>query len=478
MKVVFLQDNGINESLAMTDISGLLKSRGHECDLFIQRNEKKFVRSVVESKPGLLIVPMDIWGERLALSIAASVKKELSVPIVFCGTYPMLFPEIINDPEVDIVVRGESEFPILDIVECLEKGEDYSDIPNLTIKRGGEIRTNEMRPLLQDLTLLPLPDRALYFKYPFMKQMSLKRFTSGRGCPNACSFCYNAKFREFFIGKGKYMRRKPVERIIAEIEDMKRLAPLRSIHFSDDIFTHDKKWVVEFCREYGKRFGDISFTCNTTVHDVDDEMLAEMKKANCSGIAIGVETGNERLRIDKLNKHYLDSQIIATAALIKKHGLYLTAFNMIALPYETIDNAFETVQLNRFIKADNVRVTFLSPIPRTAMVEDAVKDGLLEVNYEKTGMRIMTPEIHTKRDREFETLYALIDIAVLSPFWEKVVRKLLHVKIPKFMLFFLLLPRMYKEKKFFNISFLSGVIFYLNTTLPQYRTKNFNNFLP
>lgn len=478
MKIVFLQDNGINESLAVTDISGLLKSRGHECDLFIKRNEKQFVRKVAESRPGLIVVPMDIWGERVALSLASSVKEAVKAPIVFCGTYPMLFPEIINDPEVDVVVQGESEFPILDIVERLEKGEDYADVPNLTVKRGSEIRTNEMRPLLQDLTELPLPDRGLYFKYWFMKQMSLKRFTSGRGCPNACSFCYNAKFREFFIGKGKYLRRKPVARIIEEIEDMRRIAALRSIHFSDDIFTHDKKWVLEFCDEYAKHFRGIPFTCNTTVHDVDDEMLAEMKRANCSGIAIGVETGNERLRIDRLNKHYLDTQIINTAALIKKHGLYLTAFNMLALPYETIENAFETVQLNRFIKADNVRVTFLSPIPRTAMVEDAVKDGLLEVNYEETGMRIMTPEIHTRRDREFETLYALIDIALWSPFWEKMVRKMLHVKIPKPLLFFLLLPRMYKEKKFFNIKFISGFIFYLRTTLPQYRTKNFNNFLP
>ncbi|MFA6448459.1 MAG: radical SAM protein [bacterium] len=479
MKVVFLQDNGINESLAMCDVSGLLKSRGHSCDVFIKRNEKKFLRAVVESRPGLIVVPMDIWGERVALSIAAEAKQALpDAPIAFCGTYPMLFPEVINDPQVDIVIRGEAEFPILDLAERLESGADYADIPNLTVKRGGEIIENEMRTLLQDLTLLPLPDRAIYFKYWYMKQMSLKRFTSGRGCHNACSFCYNAKYKEFFKGKGRYLRRKPVSRIIEEIEDMKRLSALSSIHFSDDIFTYDKQWVMDFCREYSRRFSGIPFTCNTTVHDIDDEMMAEMKKAGCFGIAIGVETGNERLRMDKLNKMYLDSDIKRTAALIKKNGLYLTAFNMLALPYETIDNAFETVQLNREIKADNVRVTFLSPIPRTALVEDAVRDGLLDVNYEETGMRIMTPEIQTKTNREFETLYALIDVAVASPLLEKLVRRLISVRIPKPILFLFLLPRMYREKKFFNIKFISGLIFYLNTTLPQYRTKNFNNYLP
>nr|HPI75134.1 hypothetical protein [bacterium] len=58
------------------------------------------------------------------------------------------------------------------------------------------------------------------------------------------------------------------------------------------------------------------------------------------------------------------------------------------------------------------------------------------------------------------------------------VRKLLRVKIPPVVLFFLLIPRMLREKKFFKISLISGIIFFLNTTAPQYRTKNFNNYLP
>jgi len=263
-----------------------------------------------------------------------------------------------------------------------------------------------------------------------------------------------------------------------EIRRLKETGSLKSLHFSDDLFTENKKWVMSFCDEYNRNFPGLGFTCNTTVHDVDDEMLTELKKAGCTGIAIGVETGNEKLRMERLNKPYLDEDIRRTAALIKKHGLFLTAFNMLALPYETIENAFETVRLNREIKADNVRVTFLSPIPRTKLVEDAVRDGLLNVDYGQVGCRIMTPEIGMKKNEQFKTLFALIDLAVASPLLERIVRKLLRVRIPNLILFFLLLPRMYREKKFFNIRFLSGLIFYLHTTLPQYRTKNFNNFLP
>lgn len=478
MKVLFLQDNGINESLAMMDVSGLLKSKGHETLLLIQKNEKRFANKIKEYDAPLIIVPMDIWGEKKALSIAAQARQVSNARIVFCGTYPVLFPEIIDHPEVDFVVQGESEYPILELADRLAEGSDFSEIENLIIKENGQVKQNPMRPLIADLSTLPLPDRELYHRYGYIRRMSMKRFTSGRGCPNACSFCFNAKFREIFKGRGKYVRRKPVSRIIAEIQDVKSSSTLNSVHFSDDLFTQNRAWVMDFCEEYKATFRNLPFTCNTTVHDVDDEMLSKMKEAGCFGIAVGVETGNEELRIKRLNKPYKDSDIRRTASLIKKHNLFLTSFNMLALPYETIDNAFETVQLNREIKADNVRVTFLSPIPRTALVESAISDGLLSTNYEDTGSRIMTPEIKTRSNEQFETLYALFDIAVISPSLEKLVRKLLPIKIPALLKFFLFLPRVYREKKFFSISFLSGFLFYLNTSLPQYRTKNFNNFLP
>ncbi len=478
MKVLFLQDNGINESLAISDISALLKSRGHTTDLLIMRNEGHFQQRIAESNPGLVVVPMDIWGEHVALSIASTAKKAVDAPIVFCGTYPMLFPEIVEHPEVDIVVQGESEFPILDLADHLQDSASIDAIPNVSVKHDGKVIRNEMRPLLQDLTELPLPDRALYFKYRFIRQMSLKRFTSGRGCHNACSFCYNATFMASYRGKGKYIRRKPVSRMIEEIDEMRRMAPLKSVHFSDDIFTYDKNWVLDFCHQYSRRFPRVPFTCNTTVHDIDEEMVTAMKRACCFGIAIGVETGNETLRMKKLNKPYRDSDIVRTSALIKKHGLFLTTFNMMALPYETIENTFETIRFNRQIKSDNTRYTFLSPVPRTALVESAISDGLLEHDSGKAGREILAPKLQSKINRQFESLYALADIAALSPRMEKLVAKWIDRKIPRIVLILLLFPRIYREKKFLNIGLISGFIYFLHTSMPQHRTKNFNNYLP
>ncbi len=477
MKVIFLQDNGINESLSVTDVAGLLEDRGHECDLFIEHNERDFYGEVERSRPGLIVIPMDVWGEKKAIDMAGKVKQRVDAPIVFAGTYPLLMPEIIERRGVDIVCVGEAEFPILELAEHIEQGKDYYDIPNLHVRRNGDIIRNDMRPLLQDLDQLPLPDRGIYFKYRFLRDFSIKRFTSGRGCPNACSFCYNAKFREIYRGHGKYVRRKSVRRVIDEIEEMKRIAPMRSIHFSDDLFTDNKKWVLEFCREYSARF-DVPWTCNTAVHAVDEEMVDAIKRAGCFGIAMGVETGREFLRMDTLNKPYRDRQVLRVARMIKDKGLYLTSFNMIALPNESIEDALVTVRLNRFLRSDNVRVFFLSPIPRTRLTENAISEGLLRENYDREGAQVLTPEIHSSQMEKLQTLYYLYDVALISPFFEKLVTRMLGARVPGIIKFLLLLPRMLREQKFFNISLFSGIKYFLNTTLPQNRTKNFNNYLP
>jgi len=476
VNVLFIQDNGINESLSLCDCAALLRTHGHECKLLISRNERDLIGQTAAFAPDVFIIPCDIWGERAALGFCTTMKQHFNKPMVLCGTYPLLYPEVVETPDVDVVAIGESEFALLDLVEAMEANRDITNIPNLHVKQDGNIFHNPMRQLLEDLSVLPLPARDIYFHYPFMKNISLKRFTSGRGCPNACSFCYNDKFRQMYKGKGRYVRRKPVGRVIEELLWMKNNAPMDTAHFSDDLFTDDKPWVLEFCREYGAHVKR-PFTCNTTVNAVDEETVAALRSAGCSGIAIGVETGREKLRLQTLNKPFTDDEIINIAALIKKHGMILTVFTMLALPGETIEHTFETVRLTRSIHADNPRIVFISPIPRTTMTENAIRDGLLDSDYSSGPTALNTPVFKSRYHREFMNLYYLYDFALISEFAERIVRKIIRFKLPGF-LKLLVLPRMLREKRFFGIRLLSGLRFYWNTDMPQNRTKNFNNYLP
>lgn len=478
MKVLFIQDNLINESPALCDLSAVLKDAGYSCNLLIEKEEKDLFSSILEYSPDIFVIPCDVGANLWCENLAKKLKKTFKQKIIFCGTYPSFNPEIIENPNIDIVCIGEVEYAILELLNNLKENKEIKNIRNLWIKENGKIYKNDVRPLIEDLDLLPFPDRELYFKkYKTLTYFPLKKFTTGRGCPNNCSFCFNRNFKEIYQDKGTYVRRKSPQRVVEEIKRVVKKYLTKSIHFSDDLFTDNKLWVLEFCNIYKNNF-KIPFTCNTTVDTVDEEMIKAMKDANCSGIAIGVETGNEKTRLSILNKPYTTQQIIDVAKLIKKHNIYLTTFNMIGLPGEDITSAFETIKFNCKIKADNPRVNLSFAIPKTKLTEDAIKDGFLDKNFAyQVNLAISKPIFKTKYKREFENLYYLFEIAVKFEFLEKLIKLLIKLPLTKLYKILIIL-RLWREKKFFKIPITSAIKFYLKVGNPLKRTKNFNNFIP
>lgn len=478
MKVLFLQDNGINESPAIWDISSLLKSRGIDTELILENQEKNFIKKISEYSPDVFIIPADIGGEVWAEETLKKIKRIFKKPVILCGTYPTFTPEVIEKEEVEIIALGEIDYALLEFLENLRDGKEITGIKNFYIKRDGKIFKNPLRGLIENLDTLPLPDREIYFKYKFLKEFPLKKITSGRGCPNACSFCFNRNFREMYKESKIYVRRKTPERVLKEIEILvKNYSPVKSLHFSDDLFTDNKEWVLEFCKKYRELF-KIPFTCNTTVDTVDEEMIAFLKSANCSGIAVGVETGDEYLRTKLLNKPYNDEQIIKTARLIKKYKINLTTFNMICLPGESIQQAFRTVSFNRKIRVDNPRVNIAFAIPKTNFTEEAISKGYLQKDFKmRIDLEISKPVFKTRYNLQFENLYYLFALATKNKILEKIVRFLVNLPLTKFYKIFLL-SRFLREKKFFRIPLISAIKFYLNCGNPLKRTKNFNNFIP
>lgn len=482
MNVLFIQNLGINESLGLTDLSGFLKSKGHECGLLIEKNEKNFLSSIKNFSPDLFIIPWDIGMCSWILEMSRKLRMHFNKPIVFCGTYPSFYPHVvINYPEVDIICIGEAEYSMAELIEKLEKKEDFHNIYNLWVKKEGKIYKNQLRELIDDLDRLPMPDREIYFKYEYLRDFSLKRFTSGRGCLNSCSFCFNPAFREKYRGKGSYVRRKSVFRIIKEIEDMRSKSFLRSIHFSDDIFTHDKKWVLEFSNEYKKNI-NLPFTCNATADTIDEELINALKKANCTGIAMGVETGNEKLRSLILNKNISNEQILRAASLIKKYGLFLVTFNMVALPTETIEDAFETIRINYKMKTDHVRLTFALPLPETKLAEFGSQRGLLKEEdirmITNTTLYSSSPVFESNNKKLYENLFYLFCFGVKFPALLPFIKVMIRLpSLKKFFITFNLIMNSYFEKKFFNITWYSGIRYFLCSGNLKQRTKVFNNYL-
>lgn len=475
MRVLFLQDSAINESLALTEVSAVLRAAGHSTLLLLSDEEPALDERIREWAPGLCIVPCHITGHAVALGFARRVKALLPGCVVAMGgTHVTFDPSLALDPAVDVTCVGEAEGAFRDLADALSRGDGWEGIPNLHYAQGGALVSNPVRPLIDDLDTLPFPDRALYYRYPFIARFPWKKFNTSRGCVHSCTFCWNTPLRAMYEGKGTFTRRKSPARAVAEVAEVAARYPLGTVHFSDDLFTVYPSWLEEFAERYRRDVG-VPFTCSSSNELMTPRVARALQRAGCRGVAIGIETGNEELRSRILKKRVTNDDVRAAAALVHAHGMELTAFCMIANPGETLDDAFSTIDLLREIRADHVRCNIAVPLPHTEFETGSIAAGLLDADYERhrvDTMKIPKPAFRTEDATAFANLFYLFRPAVHFPRLDPLVRRLVHLPTPQ-VLDFLRMYIPWEEKQIYHIGWVDGLRFFSHVGDPHKRTANY-----
>lgn len=411
-------------------LAAVIKEAGWEADLVLPEEENIF-RKVAEFRPDVAAFPVFTGEHQWVLKTARQLKKRhTQVFILLGGPHPTYYPEIIQEKGIDAIIRGEAEGAVLDLLGALEKKRPLLKIKNLWLKKDKKIYKNPLRPLVEDLDSLPLPDREIYYQYDFLRKASVKQFLSGRGCPYNCTFCSNHLLRKMYNGKGKYLRRHLPARVIREIKEVEEKYGFAVISFTDDVFVSDKVWLSEFLSLYKKEI-QVPFMVNVTAHSLDEETAKMLSKAGCYGVAMGVESGNEELRFKVLKKFITNEQIIESGRLAKKYGLKLKTYNILSLPGETWENVWETVKINQAIKPESATASLLQPYPNYEITKLAIKNGLLPKTFdvEDVGESIyLSSPIRLPQKREFENLQRFFPLVVAFPWATPLVKRL--IKLP------------------------------------------------
>jgi len=433
-RFLFIQDNGVNENIGVMSIAGVLKAHGHDVDLIlIDEHPKNYLDLIGAYNPDVIGFSFMTGNRNWAYAIARRLKEQFGKPIIFGGVHPTLFPEDVDFSYVDYVCIGEGEYPVLELMNRLASGEDCAAIQNLWVKKNGTIVKNLLRDLIQDFDSLPLPYREIYYRYAFIRDLPIKRFISGIGCPYSCTFCHNPLHIKIYQGKGKFVRKKSVERVIREISYVKERYRLNNVHFSDDTFVLDKKWLKEFLAVYRTRIA-LPFSCNIRIDQVNEEMIRDMADSGCYGISFGIESGSERIRNGILKKNLKQQDIVTNARIIKKYKIKMIVTNLMGLPDETLEDAFETVALNQAIGADYTRAGVLIPYPKTGIADYAIERGLLPADFSITSFNQVVRKslIKSPYMREFENLCALFNLTVKFPFLTPLTKKLIKLPLTGF----------------------------------------------
>ena len=349
-------------------VGAMLKAHGFAVEILnwhaISRGAQVIEQTLEKLNPdiiGFSILHANRWG---GIDIARTAKAmNPKVKIVFGGIGATFLWRLLmtHFTEIDFIVLGEGEFTFLELVKAIEKDNlhGFPNIKGLVFRRGAELEQTAPAPRIQDLDLLPMPAR--YFTFTHVA------FT--RGCPGNCTFCGSPLFW------GRRVRSHSPGYFVDQLELLSQKG-IKQFYFSDDTFTFQSESVIAICREIIKRKLDITWVAISRVNYISEERLAWMRKAGCTQISFGVESGSEEIR-RRLNKKISTGQVKKAFSLTRKYGILPRAYFIYGSPGETDETIQATLDLIHAIKPLGAIFYILDLFPGTRLYKDLVEHRVL-----------------------------------------------------------------------------------------------------
>jgi len=482
-------------------LSAVLKQAGHETDLllyppmdlymripfFQDHIEKRLMAQAEAFRPDLIAFSTTTYAYKMVKKMAARLKKTFGVPHVAGGIHATALPEhLLKTADFDFVCLGEGEGALLDLVERMATGGDTLHIESLYAKNGDTVVANPVRSLIQDLDSLPFPDYEIFAPYGVIT--GDYAISTSRGCPYSCTYCCNHFYKGLYKGKGRYVRRRSVDNVLEELRTNRKRFGFERVYFWDDVFCRDLEWLEEFSTKYRKTIG-LPFHCLSRPETLTEDTVRLIRAAGCSHVNMGIESGNEHIRKQVLNRHMSDEQILRAAALVKSHGIKLNVFNMFGIPEEGPGEMWDTVRINERISPDGTFGFLLEPFPGTRILEHAkqrrmvtpeqereLKEGEiagLQQNDAHTGMQHPHQELAVR----LKTLLPVMELSPrwLKPYWKAKMKKGGETRISPFIYFLYLVAAdpsriKYKAEEFFRL-----LIYYIlprRSRAPKHRPQS------
>lgn len=335
-----------------------------------------FISDLKEISPKFLV--LNAASTTLKTDLAPLIKAKEVLPglkIIAKGAHFNIFDtKTLEDyPDLDIVIRGEAEFTLLEIL----KGENLSEILGITYREGESIFRNPNRPFIENLDEIPYPARDLIdnsiYRRPDTDEIQAVIKVS-RGCPYHCFFCLATPV------SGSKVRVRSPKNIVGEIKECYEKYGIKNFIFWSDLFNLDHAWVKALCREIIDSKLKITFSTNTRADSADIETAKLMKKAGCSLVSIGIESGSQEI-LDKIGKKITLAQIKNTVKMFKKIGIKVYGYYVVGLPWESEDTFRETMNFAKSLNTEYVSFYTATALVGTKFYDYVREHNLGELNY-------------------------------------------------------------------------------------------------
>lgn len=407
MKIALVSTYTHPIALGLRYISSYLKAAGHEVEMLFMSSKRATARAdyseavledFVERLRDCDLIGMSLMTNTfLRASVLTQQIRDAGIrtPIIWGGTHPTVAPD--ESLEVaDIVCVGEGEEPMLQLVEQLEAGKDPKNIPSLGFRGGGPFGNeatfrNPVMSLAQKLDDIPFPDYELETHWivgdggleparldNLRGTLHRLRVETTRGCPYQCTFCNNAVWLKIHKGKGKWVRTRSTDNVIAEIRRARECFPtIEEVNIIDDLFfIRSEEEIEEFAAKYMEHV-NLPLELDAFPNTITEAKVRLLSRVPIALISMGIQSGSE----DTLKNIYrrptpLD-KIIASIDLFKRYRIRAEYHYIVNNPFEPDENVIETM---RFIASHHrsgavLRVFPLAFFPGTPLYDRACADG-------------------------------------------------------------------------------------------------------
>jgi len=285
-------------------------------------------------------------------------------------------------PEIDVIVRGEGEETLTELVKNAARKSQFPKIRGLSFQHNGKIIHNESRPLIKDLNSLPYPGyhfvQDLVHKYHFAamagRHAPYVLIEGARGCSHKCTFC--TQWRHW----GEVWRLKKPERIADEIEFCYNNYDSRFIWLTDDDFGPGNR-ANELADELIKReLGDdlmlfLQWRCDDIIRN--EEVLPKLRRAGLYWVMMGVESPRDST-LESYRKGIAAEQAVKAVRLLKKHDIFSHAMFVIGDRKDTSESIEQSREFANELDPDFAIFTALTPFPGTEIYEEGKRNGWIE----------------------------------------------------------------------------------------------------
>lgn len=353
--------------------------------------------NIKTAQPNVLALYTNLMTKINVIETIQHTKKNSPDTVIVLGG-----PDVRHNVEdylntgTDIIVIGEGEQTMLEIIQTIQKGNtsEFAHIDGLAYRSGDSIIQTKERERYRPINDLPLPNRKKIDMQPYLQTWkdnhgkSAMTISTQRGCPYTCKWCSTAVY-------GQSYRRRSPELVAQEMKMLKDVYNPDTIWFVDDVFTVSHQWIEKFKDELIKQDAIIPFECITRADRMNEDVIDCLLEAGCFRIWIGAESGSQRV-IDLMDRRVDVNYVSEMIKLTKTKGIEAGTFIMLGYPGESEEDILKTVDYLKDCQPDQFTITIAYPIKGTSMYQEIEADQFYDKEWNKS----------TDRDRDFKREYS------------------------------------------------------------------------